>query len=316
MKIAYYEENNYHTEIMGMFLEYFSNSDTEITVYNSADMSSSVDYFKKFSNFSLKLHKELINEYDLYDKIIVGSAGNTKDLIDKIDQIDYNKFIFICHLSIDIKKQYKNIIVLTPLNCKIIINPNIKYCLPIHNYIKDVVPFKKNILTIIGRFKDINRDTNDLVNLINKYYDLDFTVQIFVRATKFVPKVLLNLSKKYPNKFKIFLKTSSEKMDEYLKMSKYILPLVSKNSWYHKDRLSGNIALAYNYNVPLIIDEQLQEIYQIKNCITYKNSLSEIIEQIVLMDEQKYNQMVSKFIQSKNEIITNNNSILKQLICE
>ncbi|AYV85717.1 MAG: hypothetical protein Satyrvirus33_7 [Satyrvirus sp.] len=314
MKIAYYEENSYHTEIMGTFLQYFSNLDAEIVVYNTSDKSYTVNYFQKYCNFVLKPHTELLNDYELYDKIVIGSSAETKDFVAKIGNIDYDKYIFVCHhpndIKYDIKSVYKNIIVVTPLNC---INSNVKYIMPIHNYFMDIIPKEENILTIIGRFKDTNRDTYDLINLINNYAYLNFKIYIFSRAKKFIPKILFRLSEIYPQKLQIFLKINSEKMEHYLKQTKYILPLVNKNSWYHKDRLSGSIAMAYNYNIPLIIDERLRNIYNIEHCVVYTNSLSEIIHKVVNASTENYNILVSKFVESKNKIVEENNKILEDL---
>lgn len=313
MKIAYYEQNNYHTEIMGTFLQLlFPNN--EVTVYNTSDRSNTVYYFQKLQNFEIKPHNELSNDYQQYDKIIIGSSLNCDDFISKVADLDYNKLIFVCHSMHDIKSIYKNIIVLTPLNLLKDPSLNIKYILPIHNYITTYLPNKSNIFTIIGRFKDANRDTNNLINLINKYNQLDFVVHIFSRVQKFVPKILFDLSKIYPNRIKIFLKVSSDVMDNYLKKSKFILPLVNKNSWYHKDRLSGNIALAYNYNVPLIMDEKLQNIYQIKNCISYKNSLVEIIDQTFNMSPDTYQKLVNGFMEEKNEMIISNTKSMEHFL--
>lgn len=317
MQIAYYEENNYHTEIMGTFLQYLKSINANITVYNTSDKSSTVSYYQKFCNFSLKPHTAIINDYSIFDKIIIGSAADTKDFVDKLNIINYDKLIFVCHHPNDIKKIYKNVIILTPLNYLPNLNPNIKYILPIHDFInyKNLNTKKqKNILTIIGRFKDTNRDTNDLIHLIKNYNKLDFTVRIFSRVKKMVPKILFSLAEEYPSKLQIFLKTSSLKMDTYLKESKYILPLVSKNSWYHKDRLSGNIALAYNYKIPLIIDSTLQKIYSIENCIVYNNSLAEIIHNITNISDVDYETMVLNFIKCQQNIIKNNNEILNSII--
>ena len=310
MKIAYYEQNNYHTEIMGTFLEYFTtNKGCEIVVYNSADKSSTVSYFNKFCNFALKPHTELASEHQLFDKIIIGTSSDCEDFIGRASGVDFNKVIYVCHLKSDIRPIYQNIIVLTPLNNL----PKTNYLLPIHNYITEIVPRKKNILTIIGRFKDNNRDTADLVKLITNYNHLDFCVQIFSRVAKFVPKVLFELSATHPTRLRISLKTPSDKMDTYLRKSKFILPLVKKNSWYYKDRLSGSIALAYNYNVPLIMDKQLQNIYGTDG-IFYENSLSEIIETVVKMPDETYNELVTKFIYNKNQLIARNHLLMDGLV--
>lgn len=309
MRIAYYEENNYHTEIMGGFLQYAVEKSFEVTVYNSADRSSTVQYFQKFCKFDIKPHNELINEYEMYDKIIIGSSSHMKDFVDKIEKVNYNKFIFVCHVASDINPNYKNVIVLTPLNRKI---SRIGYMLPIHSFIDDVSTDKKNVLTVIGRF--VSRDTNDLIRLITTCSHFDFVVHTFFRLQKFVPDVLINLSKKYPDKLKIFVNTKSVAMDTYLKNSKFILPLAMRRGWYHKDHLSGSIALAYNYNIPLIMDTVLQKIYSIEPCIAYTKSIVEVIEKVTTMREDQYQTLVADFIKSKMNIINLNNKLLDKII--
>ena len=95
MKIAYYEENNYHTEIMGTFLNFFTKMGAEITVYNTKDMSATVSYFKQFSNFDLKPKTEMINDYNMYDKIFIGTSSSTKFFLNILGKntIDLKKIV-------------------------------------------------------------------------------------------------------------------------------------------------------------------------------------------------------------------------------
>ncbi|MEM3062868.1 MAG: hypothetical protein QW303_04920, partial [Nitrososphaerota archaeon] len=87
-----------------------------------------------------------------------------------------------------------------------------------------------------------------------------------------------------------------------------------KNSWYFKDRLSGSIALAYNYNVPMIVDDKLKQIYGIEHCIVYKNSLEEVIEKVVNLAENEYANMVLGFTDKKKKIVGENHLVLKKII--
>lgn len=315
MKLAYYEENRYHTEIMGTFLQFFDEKGWEIYVYNTKDNSATVAYFKKFCQFKQLPHTQFVKDHQDYDKVIVGSSESMNDIASLFhEDTDYNKFIFVCHQPEYIKKQYINVIVLTPLNLILNLNPHIEYVLPIHNYIKYRSDKKDVRFTIIGRFKDSNRDVKDLIKLIHYKRELNFTIYIFSRHMKFVPESLFNLEKVYPKRLRIFLRHSSDIMDHFLRSTKFILPLVSANSWYHKDRLSGNISLAYNYNIPLILDKRLRNIYNIKGCIEYNNSILEVIDQVVDMPDETYNNMVNEFVNSKNEIIVNNKNILNKMI--
>lgn len=312
MKIAFYEENRYHTEIMGTFLYYFSNKKVdEFTVFNTSDRSMITTYFKRFYNIKIEPHINLINKLNEYDMIIIGTSISVGDLFKDNQNINYDKFVFVCHALEDLNIKYSNVIVLFPLNYRLDINPNTKYILPIHGFDNTITPKKSNILTIVGRFKDKHRDVDDIINLITNFNHLNFIVYIFSRVRKFVNVKLFELQKKYPKNLQIFLKTPNDKLDDYLKQTKFLLPMINKDSWYHKDRLSGNIALAYNYNIPLILDNKTKEIYKIQNCVSYESSITEVIEYVSSNDTNdtndiNYEKLVENFVKEKNKILETN----------
>jgi len=309
MKIAYYEENDYHTEILGTFLIKFDNC--EITVYNTHDKSEWMQYYKNICGFDLKPAEMLIDNYDQYDKIIIGTSTNTKNFLDKLDKNKLlHKLLFVCHLKEDLHIcPQSNTIVLTPLN-----NTNATtYILPINNLYNDIHKKRNNIIGIIGRFKNNNRDSSELVNLIEKYNKYNFSFYLFSRHIKFVPNQLIELQKKYPNRIKIFLKVKTKELIEYFKVIKYLCPLNNDNSIYCKDRLTGIIPLSYNFNIPLIINKKLANVYNIQSGFTYEKSIIEIFENIIAIDDKLYSDKIKYLLREKENIIKKNNEQLINL---
>ena len=312
MKIGYYEENNYHTEIMGAFLEPFIND--EIIVFNDNDKSKYVEWFKKQLNFELKNTNDLANNYLTFDIIIVGTSTSFKFIDNELVNSNLNrpKIFFITHIKEDHEKNSKhNGFVLTPLN-KI---DNFIYILPINNLYNLInKDYNKITICLIGRFKDSNRNTADLIKLLDNYSYLNFEIIIYTRHTKFIPNKIINLQNKYGNnKLKIFYESSLEKIINSLNKITYFCPLSSKNSCYTKDRLTGMIPFSYNFNTPLLLDEETNKIYNLKSPIVYDNSLCEIIEKICNMDKTTYDQLLSDVIDEKQKIVKNNFKILKDI---
>lgn len=309
MNIAYYEENNYHTEIMGTFLYYFREKGIMVTVYNNMDRSEYVQYFKKICNFELKKIDEFKKFHHTHNYIILGTSYSIEHIRDMYNHIKY-KIIPVCHLKENINDNEKCII-LSPIN---LINKNCNYIFPIHNFMNNCTEKKANIFSLIGRFKDDNRDTQDLINTITKYHDLNYEIHIYSRHKKFIPKKIFELQSAYPNRLKIFLKIKMDMLEKRINNSKFLITLVKNNSCYHNDRLSGILPLAFNYNIPLIMDKSLNNIYKFESSIQYNNSLAEVIEYVTNINGIEYTNLVNKVALEKKNIIENNNNTLGILL--
>lgn len=313
MKIAYYEENNYHTEIAGTFLDYFSNHDHDITVYNDADNSGYIQWFIKQVKFNLKKIDDFIIDYNDYDLIIIGTSYSFKYFKDERFNLNTSKIYFVNHLKEDIEINSKlNGFVLTPIN---LINKNLHYILPISNIYYNLNKNYSSKITIgiIGRFKDDNRNINDIIRLVKEYSHLNFEIKIFSRHPKFIPKQILKLIND-TNKIKIIYKLPIEEIIKHIPTINYFCPLTAKNSCYIKDRLTGIIPFSINFNTPLLLDEETNKIYNLKTPIIYKDSICEIIEQIINMDKIEYLKLIEKIKIEKKQIIQNNNSIFDNII--
>jgi hypothetical protein len=312
MKIAYYEENNYHTEIMGTFLEPFIQGNN-IIVYNDGDKSQYIEMFSKKISFEIKKTDMLLEEINTLDIIIIGTSESFKFINnDKIDLSGSKpKIFFINHLKQDaIKFNKYNGFVLTPIN----LMENLNYILPINNFYHGYIKtYDKIRICIIGRFKDSNRDINDICNLVMNYPNLNYEIIIYTRHKKFIPKEIFKLSNLYCDKIKIHLKVPILKIIESMDKINYFCPLTSTNSCYTEDRLTGIIPFSFNYNTPLLLDEKTNQIYNLKSPIIYKKSLCEIIHSLCSKSIREYNLIINDTIQEKNKINNNNINFLKKI---
>ena len=304
MKIAYYEENSFHTEIIGTFI--FNHRKDEICIFNNDDLSQTLDTYAKIENFKI-IDKNLFDVCaNTFDRIYISYSHTTDEMYSKLE--NKNKVYVICHLKSEIKPEFKNVIVLTPINHT---PGKTYYILPIHGFDmdkKDKMRLAKLDcdISVIGRFKDNNRDYKDLMKLIKEHEDKDFRLDIYSRHVKFVPKELQELSKSHISTLRILTKLNTAAINKRISDSKFILTNVSKDSCYYKDRLTGMIPLAFNLNIPLIIDYRLKAIYNIRSCIEYKDSVTEVINDIVKMEVPKYYRMVEEFKKEKNMILQYN----------
>jgi hypothetical protein len=302
MKIAYYEENNFHTEIIATFL--YNHKDDEICIFNNDDISTTINSFVFADNYKI-FNKDLFDlSKNSFDRIYISYSHTTDDIYKSIENKD--KVYVICHLKSEIKPEFKNVIVLTPINHT---PGKTHYILPIHGFnIKTRGDNSKKInnICVIGRFKDNNRDYKDIIKFVN-HKDNKLKIQVFSRHPKFIPKEIYDLQKKTPQIISILTKTSTYILNNYILKSNFIFTNVAKDSCYYNDRLTGMIPLAFNLKVPLIMDSKLREIYNIKSCIEYKDSITEVINKISSMTEEEYNTLVSDFMIEKNIILEYNN---------
>jgi hypothetical protein len=302
MKIAYYEPNYYHSEILASFLEYFKRYPCQLTIYYNEDLSQWIIYYRQFYHFEIKPLKLFFSEYTLYDHIIIGSF----DI--RSSKITHHSKIVIAHLAVEIKKiRNAHIIVLTPL----IYRPNFYYILPVHRFI-DTYTHKKIDFVIVGKIYNDFRDVQDLINLLNSNFK--FSLHIFIRKIeKFIEHELIPIVQKYSNVI-IHENVNAQDLEEYLKSTKFILPFVKKNGPYHNDRLTGSIALAYNYLLPPILDRKTQNIYQISGSLVYENSIMEVIPQALQMSSSEYARMVDQLRVDREKIVNNNIQILEKIL--
>jgi hypothetical protein len=98
--------------------------------------------------------------------------------------------------------------------------------------------------------------------------------------------------------------------------SKFILSAFEKGGRYHTDRMSGVLPLSFNIGIPLITDEYIRNIYGLHNAgvLTYKKSLLEIIDTLITIESEKYNDLLKQQRDFKNKIYLQNKKELFNII--
>lgn len=304
-----------HTEIFGTFLEIILNNNWDLTIYYNlqADEYSFLPYYMDFfkKNFDLRSPHHLIEDKDKFDYFIWTSSSDENHIPECFKSKEYaDRSIFVQHQAAHIKDyMYKNIVV----------SPVIKlgnmqtYIFPIYKNYKQIhYKAAKNqpiVFGIIGGIRTLKNgktlDRNlDLVKAtIDKFPNENYEFHFFMRKWDW-----MWISKKYPflvksKKIKAFFGLKTNNLIEKLRSVKFILPIGKKGGWFYWQRLTGAIPLAINLNIPLIIDEKLAKIYGLEECsVLYKDNLTEILLDVLKMEESVYHNYILKSVRYKKNI--------------
>jgi DNA-directed RNA polymerase subunit H (RpoH/RPB5) len=296
MRICLIQVPNYHTEVAGFIIQHYI--DCIIDVYH-LNLSNSYNCFNYYSNLFNKTLNYVENiKFGIYNKIYFLTSHD----VNKFNQvINYKeRIIVIPHTPKSIIKEYVNI-PLTPL-----INKH--YCLPIYDVENNEE--RENILTIVGLTFNENKNINDLKYLANNCRD--YQINIYTRKINENDINLYEELKKIKT-IKFYFDLDTKSMIKNIRKSKYICLIDHEKSWYHRDRLTGMIPLGYNNEVPLILSQKLNDIYKLKGNITYNKSISEILEKVLIMSKEEYEELLYKMRICKKIITDKNRIILSQL---
>jgi len=215
MHIAYYEENDYHTEIFCFILDYCLYHGYTCDYYNNKDQSYFLEHYENVFKLHTKIKRynnsSLRENIDKYNYIIVGTMGCTL-LIDDLIKDNGQKFIQIYHNRDDLIKESNDsyipnisntsdllskVIVLTPLNSHVgpyllpIFEPFLRGKMLNFNSCSELDASllakrqKQKIITIVGRFTK-HRTCEAILPLLES----DYTIWIITRKAKFVPPQL------------------------------------------------------------------------------------------------------------------------------
>ena len=309
-----------HTEIFGTFLEIILKNNWDLTIYYNlqVDEYSFLPYYMNLFNkkFEIKGTNELVKDKDKVDYFIWTSSSDENYIPECFKSHEYSdKSIYVQHQAVHMKEyMYKNIVVSPVIELQ-----NMQtYILPIYKNYKQMHYVKYQNQTVIfglvGGIRTLNngkildRDLEMIKKTIEKYPNENYEFHFFMRKWDW-----MWISKKYPfleknPKIKGFFGLKTLDLIEKLKNVKYILPIAKKNGWFYWQRLTGSIPLSINLNIPLIIDHQLAKIYGLENCsILYKDSLAEIFENVLKMQDSIYHEYILKAVQYKRDICKINN---------
>jgi len=297
--IALVQQQPYHTEIFGCFINYCSDNNIDVDIYFDYpnDNTSYIYFYKNIFKISLNIYNfvDIYKNHNKYDKIIFTTIINDFNEVLKI--IDNKKIILFCHLRDQYTENIKNISG-TPLiryNDIDVIQPFFKF----KN--EDKKNFTKNIL-ILGNF--YYKDTKDLEKNIKLFEDINYTITI-------VSRKFINIKN---NNINIHTNISTNDLINLFTNTDYLLLLNKPNNIYHNDILSGAVFQALSFGIPLICDKQYYDIYEYPESIVYKKSISEIIKTIQNISIDNYNHKKSIIINYVNKKINENYEILQELI--
>tara|TARA_Y100000389_G_scaffold195591_3_gene227245 strand:+ start:2786 stop:3622 length:837 start_codon:yes stop_codon:yes gene_type:complete len=259
MKIQIKNEYDFHYEIIeSVIVKYdqilkINKYNMEVIIYlHIIDNKIFTEYIKsKYPNI-------IFDKIDNYDYCI--NCTIYDHLYNMIDNDISNKK-YISHEITDRLKTNPNVFFLTPLSGKNFIYMDI---LPYSDYkIKSNIP----IYLIQGNIDSNRRYFNLLSKILEKTYKYDFKIKLIGRGN--LPKEFL----KY--KSKILLKNNLNYIDYHKEFSDIycILPLISKKTHpqYYTKKITSSINYAKGYNLAVLIDKDLQNIYNLERVYIYNN---------------------------------------------
>lgn len=202
-----------------------------------------------------KIKFQKIEDYDYYINCTI------YDKHFKYLNKDKTNVKYISHEITERLKKHPNVYFLTPLSQERFIYADI---LPFsESKVKSDIP----IYIIQGNLNDNRRYLSLLIKILDKTYDYMFLLKIIGKGK--YPKEL----EKYKSKIIVknnlnFINFHKEFLNAYC-----ILPLISKktHSQYYNNKLTSTINYARGYNLKCLMDEELQNIYNLENVEVYNN---------------------------------------------
>lgn len=263
---------NFHTEVLEYLFELHKN-DT-IILYNNCDRYDNINIYKKiYQNINVKKLNEFI--YDLtnefFTKAYVISFDNiiVPELLTKYT----NRLIYIAHsvghvqLFAKLRLQFLS---LTPLlRVKNLVN----FTLPICGGNTKTIKGKHDSLCLIGLFKEDNKNIELIENLLKNGINLTLFTMLETELVK-------AYNTKYEN-FKVHIGKTTEETLQIIKTDEigFLLFAPNHQSDYTKNKWSGCIAFAYNNGIPLVVSNEIKNIYQLEGVVSYdSNDAIELIQ--------------------------------------
>jgi len=331
MHIALIQLTKKHTEIFGTFIEMIIKNDWEITIYYNlmVDEYSFVPYylylFKK--EIPVKPVGYLTEDMDNIDYFIWTSSSDDNRMPEIFKSNKFaNKSIFVQHQSAHLKDfMYKNIIVSPVITSQKLDALNPAYILPIYkSYSK--LHYKRRedgkiIFAILGGIrgttsgKIMDRNLDLIKDVIEEFPYANYEFQFFMRKWDWIWICKKRPFLKDNPKIIAYSGLQTPEMIKQLRYAKFILPIAKTNGWFHYQRLTGSIPFAINFNIPLILDKKLAQIYNLENsCPIYDINLLEIFGDLLKMNDTTYFKYIENIVNYKKNIYKQNCKIFKEII--
>jgi len=198
-------------------------------------------------------------------KYYIHATAYDKD-IQKINMKEKNHF-FICHNFDEKTKENNNIFYLTPLAGKNYIKPNI---LPIISKQKTEHP----IYVVQGNITERRRNYDLIINILKNTPNLKYQFKFIGRGNG-LPKELLNDKRVVCMRNLSFLDFHRCFSDAYC-----ILPTITKETHpnYYTNKLTSSVSYISGFDLPCIIDSDLQSIYNLKNAYVFEQKEDLILQ--------------------------------------
>ena len=254
MKILIFNDTNCHYEIILNAIQKYDeilkiSKSIHDTIY--LDCKNNSSFFEHLSIMYPTIIYSSTFDYDFFINCTVYMPVPT---------VDDGKHFYITHQICAPRFQKPNVLHLIPKN-----NDNYFKC--------DFLPFMKEkkrtsfpIYVVQGNISDNRRCYYHLIAILQHKYDYDFKIKILGRgklspefdafADKIITKYNLN-----------FVDYHKEFADVY---GVFTLTSPTKHKKYYKGKLTSTINYALAYNLNVIIDNELNEIYKLNNSYVYE----------------------------------------------
>ena len=181
-----------------------------------------------------------------------------------IKVLDPKKFFFICHDIEPNLKSMENVFYLTPM-AKRFIYADIMPHMSKKNMNKDIPIYA--IQGHIGGKHARRRNLNLILNILKNDYDKPYKLKIVGSGE--LPEEFNEFKNKFILKKDLnFIDYHKEFLDCYCM---FTLTLKDTNKQYYKTKLTSTINYIRGYKLKAIIDQELQDIYKLKNVELYSN---------------------------------------------
>ena len=331
-KFAIYQKGPRHTEIIGFLINCLQNisQNCHIDIYNNTDECKNwVEFYSLLFNIpdENRFDSELIYQnYSQYDLII------STTLTDTLHIPDCDKILYIAHVRSHIFLPFmKKRLTLSPLTATVCSVAD--WTLPVFEVNNSFEPIPKpQKFGIVGRPFQHFRNMADIIELIKAPHQEAFSIE-FIGMSLHIDRTLeaLGVSSSFnqDDVKPMILNMKKDLIDlnfnrnlptvqyiQRLMQCKFLLTTVQEGEFYHKDRLTGTIPLAINFNIPLIIDQKTANIYSIDNtmAIIYDKSLLEVIEYALAIPDEEYFDLIRNMRKYKSQHVAKNITVLNKFI--